>query len=72
MKSATLRAIALASAPLILAASAAANEAAKPVLASAGGAASAPLVLGAPPAWAVMALGAAVISLTLLRRSRKA
>jgi hypothetical protein len=35
-------------------------------------AASVPLVLGAPPAWVVMALGAAVVSFTVYRRLRKA
>jgi hypothetical protein len=34
-------------------------------------AASVPLVLGAPPAWVVMAIGAAVVSFTIYRRVRK-
>lgn len=72
MKLATLRSFVFVVAPLGLTAGASAAEAATPVLASSVPIASAPLVLGAPPAWTVVALGAAVISVTLLRRARKA
>jgi hypothetical protein len=34
--------------------------------------AAVPLVLGAPPAWAIMALGIAVVSVTVLRRRKAA
>ena len=59
-------------APLLLSVPALANEAAAPVLkASVPAPGVAPLVLGAPPAWVVMMLGATVVSLTVLRRARK-
>lgn len=71
MKLATLRSFVFVVAPLVLAAGASAAEASAPVLASSVPMGSTPLVLGAPPAWSVVALGATVISLTLLRRARK-
>jgi membrane protein implicated in regulation of membrane protease activity len=60
-------------APLLLSVPALANEAAAPALMASVPApgASSPLVLGAPPAWVVMMLGATVVSLTVLRRARK-
>ena len=35
-------------------------------------AAGVPLVLGAPPAWVIMAVGVAVVSITVLRRRKTA
>ncbi|HEX5011700.1 MAG TPA: hypothetical protein VFY71_15005 [Planctomycetota bacterium] len=42
-----------------------------PALAASAPVTSAPFVLGAPPAWGLMALGATVVGLTVLRRVRK-
>jgi len=55
----------------LLAPMASATESPLPQLAATAPAASTPLVLGAPPAWTVMALGATVVFLTVLRRLRK-
>ena len=71
VKFASLRALAFVVAPLLLAAPASASELAAPALAATVPVERVPLVLGAPPAWVVMALGVAVVSLTVLRRSRK-
>ncbi len=72
MTSSLLRALLAVSAPLLLAGPALANEvAAAGLKASVPVSTGAPLVLGAPPAWMVMVLGATIVSLTLLRRARK-
>ena len=57
---------------LLLADSARATEAlvAAPALSANQAAAAVPLVLGAPPAWIIMALGLAVVSITVLRRRK--
>jgi hypothetical protein len=44
---------------------------AAPELSTKEAVAAVPLVLGAPPAWMIMALGLAVVSVTVLRRGRK-
>jgi hypothetical protein len=56
---------------LVLTPVALANEAVTPALAASAPVTSTPLVLGAPPAWGLMALGATVVVLTVLRRVRK-
>jgi hypothetical protein len=61
----------LVAASLLFAPVALANEAVTPALASSAPVAGTPLVLGAPPAWGLMVLGAAVVGLTVLRRLRK-
>jgi hypothetical protein len=62
--------------PLLLARVALASEAVlaapAPAVDPRQAAASVPLVLGAPPAWVVMAIGVAVVSVTVYRRVRKA
>jgi hypothetical protein len=61
--------------PLLLAPAAMASEALTAPAAAVDArqaAASVPLVLGAPPAWVVMAIGVAVVSVTVYRRVRKA
>jgi hypothetical protein len=57
---------------MLLASSAQATESlvAAPELSAKQAAAAVPLVLGAPPAWMIMALGVAVISITVLRRRK--
>jgi len=59
---------------LLLAGSARATEAlaAAPEMSAKQAAAAVPLVLGAPPAWMIMALGVAVVSITVLRRRKAA
>lgn len=57
---------------MLLSSSARAAEAlvAAPELSARQAAAAVPLVLGAPPAWIIMALGLAVVSITVLRRRK--
>jgi hypothetical protein len=57
---------------LLLATSARATEAlvSAPELSARQAAVEVPLVLGAPPAWMIMALGVAVVSITVLRRRK--
>jgi hypothetical protein len=57
---------------LVLSPLALASEPAQEALATTEPTGSVPLVLGAPPAWTVMALGIAVVSITVVRRLRKA
>ena len=72
MNSTLLRRAPVAFAALILAAPALASEAAPTALkASLPAGTAGPYVLGAPPAWAVMMLGLAIVSVTVLRRARK-
>ena len=61
----------LVAASLLLAPAASATESVLPSLAASAPVEQTPLVLGAPPAWGLMALGAAVVFLTIARRLRK-
>ena len=62
----------LVAASLLLAPAASATESVLPALAASAPVSQAPLVLGAPPAWGLMVLGAVVVFLTIARRLRKA